>query len=177
MSYPNDIAQNTCGYDLPNFPYLYFASTTNPVISISFRTKDSVSPSVPGHPTPSSHATQLPPSAVRKIATPSTVWKYTTPLSPKVPLHQHSARIGLFCFPDDPTLQAQVIANAGLDQKYTFLGFYDAMWNSIWISILFGITSFLITQYFPLRAVPWTILIGGLCLFALGLMVLMYDFV
>lgn len=66
-----------------------------------------------------------------------------------------------------------MIANAGLDQKYTFLGFYDAMWNSIWISVLFGVVSFLVTQYFPLRAVPWTILIGGLCLFAFGLMVLM----
>lgn len=65
---------------------------------------------------------------------------------------------------------------SGIQFKYDFLGFYDAIWQSIWVSILFALVSYFLVRFFPHRAVPWTICIGGVVFFIFGLLVPMYSF-
>jgi len=54
------------------------------------------------------------------------------------------------------------------------MGIYDAMWRSFWLSSVIAIIFVALVQFFPLKVVPWTILIGGLAsvVFALLIMLL-----
>jgi hypothetical protein len=46
------------------------------------------------------------------------------------------------------------------------------MWNSFWISALFSILYVVLIQFFPLKAVPWIILLGGVASVIFGILVL-----
>ena len=43
------------------------------------------------------------------------------------------------------------------------------MWITLGISCLLGIIYFAVVQFFPVKAVPWMILIGGITFFLLGI--------
>jgi hypothetical protein len=42
MTYYTDVAGNTCGFDLPEYPLVYFTSTNDPVTDNLFSRKDFV---------------------------------------------------------------------------------------------------------------------------------------
>lgn len=71
-------------------------------------------------------------------------------------------------------MKEQVLRNSNVQEKFSFLGFYDTMWRSIWISVIFGLVSFFVVHFLPYKAVPWTIFIGGICSILFGLLILMY---
>lgn len=75
--------------------------------------------------------------------------------------------------PQDENLRDDILTKSGTKSKYEFLGFYDAMWRSIWISILFAVAIFLFAYFQPYIAVPWTIFIGGIVSFIFGTLILM----
>jgi hypothetical protein len=53
------------------------------------------------------------------------------------------------------------------------MGVYDAMWRSFYISAIFAIAYVLVVQFFPLKAVPWTIVLGGVVSLIFGLVIMM----
>lgn len=64
----------------------------------------------------------------------------------------------------------QLLEKSGLNGKYQFLAFYDAMWNSLWLSALFGIIYIIILQLFSTKVVPWSITLGGAFFIILGIL-------
>ena len=46
------------------------------------------------------------------------------------------------------------------------------MWNSLWITLIFGIIYLVLIQYFPKKVIPWAIGIGGLFFVILGILVM-----
>lgn len=49
------------------------------------------------------------------------------------------------------------------------------MWNSLWLSALFGIIFIAVLQFFPLKVVPFSVVIGGIFFIILGLLTIMYK--
>lgn len=75
--------------------------------------------------------------------------------------------------PKDDALREELLEKSDTKNKYEFLGFYDSLWRSIWISFLFGIFFFLFSYFQPYVAVPWTIFIGGIISVIFGVLILM----
>jgi hypothetical protein len=69
ITYPNDAEGTLCGFDAPKYPYLYYASPTDPVPPSSFSPNVSVWPSAPQARMSPSSASQLPVSAAAKMQT------------------------------------------------------------------------------------------------------------
>lgn len=63
----------------------------------------------------------------------------------------------------------------GISKRYHFLGIYDALFRSFWVSSLIAIIFVALLQFFPLKVVPWTILIGGLFSMIFGLVVMILS--
>jgi LPS O-antigen subunit length determinant protein (WzzB/FepE family) len=74
--------------------------------------------------------------------------------------------------PKDNALRDQLLEKSSTKNKYEFLGFYDAMWRSIWISIIFGFSFFLFAYFQPYIAVPWVIFAGGIISTIFGILIL-----
>ena len=56
------------------------------------------------------------------------------------------------------------------------MGTYDAMWRSFYISAIFSTIFVALVQFFPLKVVPWTFLVGCVLSIVVGLVVMMYLF-
>lgn len=84
ITYPNDAEGTLCGFDAPKYPYLYYASLTDPVPPPPFRPNVSAWPSAPPARISPSSASQLPVSAAAKTKTPNTRSTSTTPTSRRV---------------------------------------------------------------------------------------------
>lgn len=54
-----------------------------------------------------------------------------------------------------------------LFSKQQFLSTYDGIWNSFWLSTIFGIILLIAIQIFPKMTFRWIILLGGL-IFVVG---------
>ena len=85
----------------------------------------------------------------------------------------NKARIGLICMPSDEAAKEKILELSQTKNKYQFLGFYDAMWSSIWISTIFGLLFFMISFYYPYRSIPWIMFLGGIISVLLGGLILM----
>lgn len=83
-------------------------------------------------------------------------------------------RVGLFCWPENEADKKQLMEKSGLNDKYQFLGFYDSMWNSLWMSVVLGAVYLVVVQCFPTTVVPWLTLLGGFIFVLLGVFALMY---
>lgn len=55
------------------------------------------------------------------------------------------------------------------------MGVYDAMWRSFYISSIFAIIFVALLQFFPVKVVPWTILIGGAFSLIFGVLVMLLS--
>ncbi len=55
------------------------------------------------------------------------------------------------------------------------MGIYDAVWRSFWVSTLFALIFVGIVQFFPLKVVPWTIVIGGAFSILFGLLIMIMS--
>ena len=88
----------------------------------------------------------------------------------------NKARIGLICMPSDEAAKEKILELSQTKNKYQFLGFYDAMWSSIWISTIFGLLFFMISFYYPYRSIPWIMFLGGIISVLLGGLTLMFAF-
>jgi hypothetical protein len=82
-------------------------------------------------------------------------------------------RLGLFCFPTDPDEKNILLDKIGLNKRYSFMGIYDAMWRSFYISGIFAMVFVVLLHFFPLKVVPWTIAIGGIFSFVFGLVIML----
>lgn len=78
--------------------------------------------------------------------------------------------------PTDPTLKEQVKEISHLESKYTFLSFYDAIWDAMWISAVFGIVLLVLLQCMTRKIVHWIFILGALTFIALGITIYMYLF-
>ena len=85
--------------------------------------------------------------------------------------------MGLFCWPTDEDEKNKLIEKSGLAEKYHFLAFYDAMWMTLGVSVGFGIIYLILLQCFPTMVVPWTIFLGGVTFFLLGILTILYLFI
>lgn len=84
-------------------------------------------------------------------------------------------RLGLFCFPTDPDEKNILLEKIGLNKRYSFMGIYDAMWRSFYISGIFAMVFVVLLHFFPLKVVPWTIAIGGIFSFVFGLVIMILS--
>lgn len=75
--------------------------------------------------------------------------------------------------PKDDAVKEKLLELSQTKNKYQFLGFYDAMWSSIWISTLFGFTFFMLSFFFPYRTIPWVMFLGGIISVILGTLILL----
>jgi hypothetical protein len=78
--------------------------------------------------------------------------------------------------PTNEEAKASMMEKSGLNDKYQFLGFYDSMWNSLWISTVLGIAYLVAIQCFPKKVIPWSVVIGGIFFIILALLTIMYSF-
>ncbi len=90
-------------------------------------------------------------------------------------LFNSSARIGLFCFPTDPTQKQMLLENIGISKRYHFMGVYDAMWRSFYISSILSIAFVALVQFFAKKVVPWTMVVGGLFSLIFGLLTMIFS--
>jgi len=63
----------------------------------------------------------------------------------------------------------------GIAKRYHFMGIYDALWRSFYVSSILAIIFVALVQFFPLKVVPWTILIGGIVSIMFGLSVMIIS--
>lgn len=63
----------------------------------------------------------------------------------------------------------------GIAKRYGFMGIYDALWRSFLVSSILAIVFVLLVQFFPLKVVPWTILIGGVLSLIFGFSVMLIS--
>jgi hypothetical protein len=63
----------------------------------------------------------------------------------------------------------------GIAKRYGFMGVYDALWRSFLVSSIFAIIFVLLLQFFPLKVIPWTILIGGILSLIFGFTVMLIS--
>jgi hypothetical protein len=63
----------------------------------------------------------------------------------------------------------------GISRRYHFMGVYDAMWRSFYISSILSIVFVALLQFFAKKVVPWTILIGGVFSLIFGLLIMMFS--
>lgn len=86
-----------------------------------------------------------------------------------------SARIGLFCFPTDATQKQILLDNIGISKRYHFMGVYDAMWRSFYISSILSIIFVALVQFFAKKTVPWTMVVGGVFALLFGLLTMVFS--
>lgn len=63
----------------------------------------------------------------------------------------------------------------GITKRYHFLGIYDGMFRSFWLSSLLAFIFVVLLQIFPMKVVPWTIAIGGIFSLVFGLVIIIVS--
>lgn len=69
-------------------------------------------------------------------------------------------RVGLFCMPTDDEERQKIEAISLVNKKNRFMGFYDAFWTVLWLSVLAGILYNVLMYFFPKGTTRWMFLIG-----------------
>lgn len=60
----------------------------------------------------------------------------------------------------------------GMYTKNRFLSTYDAIWNCLWIGVIFGCIFCVLVQYFPTKVFAWSYLLGGIIFIITGIVTL-----
>jgi hypothetical protein len=67
------------------------------------------------------------------------------------------------------------LENIGISKRYHFMGVYDSLWRSFLVSSVLAIIFVALVQFFPIKVVPWTILIGGVFALIFGVLVMILS--
>ena len=81
-------------------------------------------------------------------------------------------RLGGFCAPTDEAARSKLIKNAGLQDKWSFLGTYDVMRISILLSVGVGIFWMVLVQLLPKIMAPTAIFLGSILLLGAGVLLI-----